>query len=93
MSAKQKSVKMGMAAKSVRKSVRKVARRAARETGTALAVVADRLHAAPRLVKHAGVAMKGFSGRAERFVKSNPVSALLGAAAFGFVIAKARHLV
>jgi hypothetical protein len=93
MSAKHKSVRMGVAAKSVRKSVRRVARMAARETGTALAVVADGLHAAPRVVKHAGVAMKSFSGRTERFVKSNPMRALLGAAAFGFIIAKARHLV
>jgi ElaB/YqjD/DUF883 family membrane-anchored ribosome-binding protein len=75
------------------KSVRKVAANATKKTGTALAVVAKRLHANPRVVKHARATLKGLPGRTKKFVKSNPVRVLLGASAIGFVLAKLKHLV
>jgi len=37
--------------------------------------------------------MKRMSGRAMRFVKSNPVRIVLGAAALGFVLAKLKNLI
>lgn len=66
---------------------------ATKKTGTALAVVAKRLHASPRVVKHARTTLNGLPGRATKFVKSNPVRVLLGASAIGFVLAKLKHLV
>jgi len=75
------------------KSVKKVATNATKQAGSALAVVANRLHPSPRVVKHARATLKGLPGRTKRFVKSNPVRVLLGASAIGFVLAKLKHLV
>ena len=86
MSAKSK--RSVISAKSVRKSVSKVAASVTKKTGSALSVVAKRLHADPRAVKHARAALKGLPSRTTKFVKSNPVGTLLGAAAIGLVLAK-----
>jgi len=75
------------------KSVRKVAAKASKKTGTALAVVAKRLHASPRVVKHARATLNGLPSRAKKFVKSNPLRVLVGVSAIGFVLAKLKHLV
>jgi ElaB/YqjD/DUF883 family membrane-anchored ribosome-binding protein len=75
------------------KSVRKVAANASKKTGSALSVVAKRLHADPGVVKHARATLKGLPSRTKKFVKSNPVRVLLGASAIGFVLAKLKHLV
>ena len=75
------------------KSVKKVAAKATKKTGTALAVVANRLHASPRVVKHARATLKGLPSRTKKFVKSHPVRVLLGASAIGLVLAKLKHLV
>jgi hypothetical protein len=88
-----KPKRSAISAKSVSKSVGKVAAKATKKTGTALAVVAKRLPADPRVVKHARATLKGLPSRAKKFVKSNPVRVLLGASAIGFVLAKLKHLV
>ena len=75
------------------KSVKKVAKTAAKGTGSALAVVASRLHPNPRVVKHARATLNTLAGRTKRFVKHNPVRVLLGASAIGFVLAKLKRLV
>ncbi len=75
------------------KLVKKVPRKPATVTGTGLAVVADRLRAAPDVVKRASSTLKGLPGRTKRFVKSHPVRVLVGAAAIGLVIAKLRQAV
>ena len=46
-----------------------------------------------RTAKRAKAGMKRMSGRAMRFVKSNPVRIVLGAAALGFVLAKLKNLI
>jgi ElaB/YqjD/DUF883 family membrane-anchored ribosome-binding protein len=75
------------------KSVGKLAANASKKTGSALAVVAKRVHVSPRVVKHARATLKGLPGRTTKFVKSHPVRVLVGAAAAGFVLAKLKHLV
>lgn len=75
------------------KAVKKVAARAVKKTDSALAVVASRLHASPRAMKHARATVQGLPSRAKKFVKSNPVRVLLGASAIGLVLAKLKHLV
>ncbi len=93
MSANQKRMKSGISAGSVRKSAKRVVKKAARKTETALAIVAERLPSGTRVVKRASAAGKSVSGRAKRFIKSNPVRVVLGASAIGFVLAKLKHLV
>jgi ElaB/YqjD/DUF883 family membrane-anchored ribosome-binding protein len=75
------------------KSIKKVAASATKRTGSALSVVANRLHTSPRVVKHARATLSGLPSRTKKFVKSNPVRVLLGASAIGFVLAKLKHLV
>jgi hypothetical protein len=82
-----------VSAKSVSKSVRKVAAHASKKAGSALSVVAKRLQADPRMVKHARATLKRLPRRTISFVKSNPVRVLLGASAIGFVLAKLKQLV
>ena len=69
-----------------------MAAKVSKKTGSALSVVAKRLHANPRVVKHARATLKGLPGRTKKFVKSNPVGVLLGAAAIGLVLAKLKQL-
>ena len=88
-----KSKKSVVSARTVSKTVRKVAANATKKTGTALSVVAKRLHADPRTVKHARATLKGLSGRTTKFVKSHPVRVLLGASAIGLVLAKLKQLI
>jgi ElaB/YqjD/DUF883 family membrane-anchored ribosome-binding protein len=73
------------------KSVRKVAAKATQKTGSALALIANRLDA--RTVKHARSRLKGLSRRTEKFVKRNPVRVLLGASVIGFALAKLQRLI
>ncbi|HXT97957.1 MAG TPA: hypothetical protein VN853_16780 [Polyangia bacterium] len=93
MSQTQKKITSAISAKSLERSARKTAKRAAKKTTSALAVISDRLPAAPRLVKRARATVKSLSGRTNRLVRSNPLRVLLGAAALGFVFAKLKHLV
>lgn len=91
MSSKRK--RSVVSVKSVRKVVASTAKNAAKKTGSALAVVANRLPDGPRMVKHARASLKGLPSRTRKFVKSNPIRVLLGASAIGFVLAKLKHLV
>jgi len=93
MSSKEKRavVSAKSVSKSVRKSVRRLAGQATKKTGSALAVVANRLPAKP--VKQARAALRGLPGRTTKFVKSHPVRVLLGASALGLVLAKLKQLI
>jgi hypothetical protein len=93
MNPNQKKLKSALPARSVTKVVKKTAKSAGRTTGSALAVVGNRLAAGRRVMKHASAPLKGLPGRTKRFVKSNPVRVLLGVSAIGFVLAKLKHLV
>jgi hypothetical protein len=88
-----KKVKSGVSARPAARTVRKTVRGAVKKPSSALAIVAERLPAAPGVAKHAHATLHSVPGRTKRFLKSNPVRVLLGAAAVGFVVAKIRHLV
>ncbi|HVV49992.1 MAG TPA: hypothetical protein VHO06_10060 [Polyangia bacterium] len=75
-------------ARVVAKSATKVVKNGAKKADSALALVANRLHAGRRAVKHAGATVSGLSRRAKRVVKSHPLRVLLCASAAGFVLAK-----
>jgi len=50
--------------------------------------IANELERVPERVEDARKAMQGWKGRAEKMVKNNPMRIILGAVAFGWLVAK-----
>jgi hypothetical protein len=64
-----------------------------RSGNRALATVSSGLKRMPRRLKRGGAALGTARGRAARLIRKNPIAALVGASALGFVVAKVKRFV